>query len=121
MPNTEFNTIKNTFKDCLFKLAVQKIKYIESESLKILVDNVAEEFINTHTLLEFSCYTPLDITSIEYNKQIKRHCKRILANDYDCSGYLKINESYINLDNFSSAMYLLYNLASSIDLYTLSK
>jgi hypothetical protein len=121
MPNTEFNTIKDTFKDCLFKLAFQKIKYIESEPLKILVDNVAEEFINTHTLLEFSCFTPLDITTNEYNKEIKRHCKRILANDYDCSGYLKINESYIHLDHFSKAMYLLYNLASSIDLYTLSK
>ena len=120
MPNTEFNTIKNTFKDCLFKLAFQKIKYIENEPLKILVDYVAEEFINTHTLLEFSCYTPLDITTIDYNKQIKRHCKRILANDYDCSGYLKINDSYIHLYQFSKALNDIYLWASSIELSSLT-
>ena len=121
MPNTDYSTIKDTFKQCLYKIALQKIKYIPSESLKIFVDYVGEEYINVYTLLEFSCYTPLEISSIELNKHIKKHCKRILANDYDCSSYLKINESYIHLEHFSNAMHLLYQIANSIDLYTLSK
>ena len=29
-------------------------------------------------------------------KHIKNHSKKILANDYDCSGYLNINSSYID-------------------------
>jgi hypothetical protein len=120
MHNTDFSTIKDTFKQCLYKIALQKIKYIPPEILKTLVDSVSDEFINTYTLLEFSCYTPIDVSVIEYNKHIKRHCKRILANDYDCSSYLKINESYIHLEQFSNAMHLLYQFASSIDLQTLS-
>jgi hypothetical protein len=120
MANTDFNTIKETFNQCLYKISLQKIKYITPESLKILVEYVSEEYINVFTLLEFSSTTSLDVSSIEYNKHIKRHCKKILANDYDCCSYLKINESYIHLEHFSNAMHLLYQIASSIDLQTLS-
>ena len=119
MPNTDFPTIKKTFFNCLLKLALQKIKYIPIEPLTTLVEYVAEEFIHTFTLLEFSSDTPIEVSNIEYNKHIKRHCKRILANDYDCCSYLKINDSYIHLEHFSNAMHLLYQIANSIDLQTL--
>ena len=119
MPNTDFSTIKDTFKQCLYKIALQKIKYITPESLKILVDYVSDEFIHTYTLLEFSSFIPFNVSVEEYNKHIKRHCKRILANDYDCCSYLKINDSYIHLEHFSNAMHLLYQIANSIDLQTL--
>jgi hypothetical protein len=119
MSNIDFSTIKETFKQCLFKIALQKIKYITPESLKILVDYVSDEFINTYTLLEFSSFTTLDVSVEEYKKHIKRHSKQILANHYDCSSYLKINESYIHLDHFSNVMPLLYQYATSIDLQTL--
>jgi len=119
MPNRNFNSIKETFKECLYKIASQKIKYIENEPLKILVDNIAEEYINIYTLLEFSSYKHIEVSNIEFLKHIKRHSKRILANYYDCSSYLKINDSYIHLEHFSSAMYLLYQIANSIDLHTL--
>jgi hypothetical protein len=120
MLNSNIDTIKDTFKKCLLKIALQKIKYIENEPLKILVDNVAEEYINIYTLLEFSSYNHIEVSNIEFLKNIKRHSKRILANYYDCSSYLKINESYVHLENFSKAMYLLYEIANSIDLHTLS-
>jgi hypothetical protein len=119
MPNSNFNSIKETFKECLYKIAFQKIKYIENEPLKILVDYVAEEYINIYTLLEFSSYNHIEVSNLEFLKHIKRHSKRILANDYDCSSYLKINDSYIHLEHFSSAMHLLYQIANSIDLHTL--
>jgi hypothetical protein len=120
MQNSNFNTIKETFKECLYKIAFQKIKYIESEPLRTLVNYVAEEYINVYTLLEFSSYTHLEVSKIEYNKHIKKHCKRILANDYDCSSYLKIDEYYIHLEHFSNVMHLLYQIAYSIDLHTLT-
>lgn len=120
MPNTDFSTIKDTFKQCLYKIALQKIKYIPQEPLSKLVEYVAEEYIHTFTLLEFSCDTPIEVSNIEYNKHIKRHGKRILANDYDCSGYLKINDSYIHLEQFSKALNDLYLWASSIELTSLS-
>jgi len=119
MPNPDFHTIKETFKQFLYKIALQKIKYITPESLKILVDYVSDEFIHTYTLLEFSSFTPFDVSVEEYNKHIRRHSKRILANHYDCCSYLKINESYIHLEHFSNAMHTLYQYASSIDLQTL--
>ena len=119
MPNTDFSTIKETFTQCLYKIALQKIKYITPESLKILVDYVSDEFIHTYTLLEFSSFTPFDVSVEKYNKHIKRHSKKILANHYDCSSYLKINDSYIHLEHFSNAMHTLYQYASSIDLQTL--
>ena len=121
MSTNDFSTIKETFKQCLYKIALQKIKYIPQQPLKTLVDYVSEEYINVYTLLEFSSDTPIEVSNIEFNKHIKRHCKRILANDYDCSSYLNINNSYIHLEHFSNAMYILYQCAYSIDLYTLSK
>jgi hypothetical protein len=119
MANTDFSTIKETFTQCLYKIALQKIKYITPESLKILVDYVSDEFIHTYTLLEFASFTPFDVSVEEYNKHIKRHSKKILANHYDCSSYLNINNSYIHLEHFSNAMHILYQYASSIDLQTL--
>jgi hypothetical protein len=119
MSTNDFSTIKETFKQCLYKIALQKINYIPSESLKTLVDYISEEFIKVYTLLEFSCDTPIEVSNIEYNKHIKRHGKRILANYYDCSNYLKINDSYIHLNHFSNAMNQIYQYASSIDLHTL--
>ena len=121
MSTNDFSTIKETFKQCLYKIALQKIKYIPQQPLKTLVDYVAEEYINVYTLLEFSSLTQFDVSNIEFNKHIKRHSKRILANDYDCSSYLNINDSYINLEHFSNAMHLLYQIAHSIDIYTISK
>ena len=49
MPNTDFSTIKETFKQCLYKIALQKIKYIPQQPLKTLVDYVSEEYINVYT------------------------------------------------------------------------
>ena len=121
MSTTDFSTIKETFKQCLYKIALQKINNIPQLPLTTLVEYVAEEYINTYTLLKFSCDTPIEVSNIEFNKHIKRHCKRILANDYDCSSYLNINDSYIHLEHFSNAMHILYQCAYSIDLYTLSK
>lgn len=116
----DFITLKKTFKECLLKLAIQKIKYIPIEPLTILVDYVAEEYINTYTLLEFSSCNHLDVSNIEFLKHINRHCKKILANDYDCSGYLNINNSYICLEHFSKAINDLYSWAASIELTSLS-
>jgi hypothetical protein len=120
MNKDEFITIKKTFFNCLLKLALQKIKYIPIEPLTTLVEYVSEEFIHTFTLLEFSSDTPIEVSNIEFNKHIKRHCKRIIANDYDCSGYLKINDSYIHLNNFSKAIHDIYLWASSIELSSLA-
>jgi len=119
MTNPDFSSIKDTFTQFLYKIALQKIKYITPETLKILVEYVSDEFINTYTLLEFSSFTSFNVSVEEYNKHIKRHSKRILANHYDCCSYLKINESYIHLEHFSNAMHQLYKYASSIDLQTL--
>ena len=120
MTKDDFITIKKTFFNCLLQIALQKIKYIPIEPLTTLVEYVAEEFIHTFTLLEFSSDTPIEVSNIEYNKHIKRHGKRILANDYDCSGYLNINNSYIHLEHFSKAINDLYSWATSIELTSLS-
>lgn len=120
MSNDNFITLKKTFKECLLKIALQKIKYIPIEPLTTLIDYVAEEYINTYTLLEFSSYNHLEVSNIEFLKHIKRHSKKILTNDYDCSNYLNINDSYIHLQHFSKAIHDLYSWAASIELSSLS-
>ena len=120
MSKIDFNLTKNAFFQKLLTLALNKITYIPLTSLNVLVNYVADEYINTYTLLQFSSNFHIQVSNTELIKHIKNHSKKILANDYDCSGYLNINSSYIHLNEFSRVMYDLYILAITIELSSIT-
>jgi hypothetical protein len=114
MSKIDFELAKNTFSYTLLNLALHNITYIPSSVLTILVNYVADEYINTFTFYKFSSNFHIQVSDIELYKHIKKHSKKILANEYDCSGYLNIDSSYIHINQFLQVMNKLYFLAASI-------
>jgi len=114
MSKNDFELSKNTFSSTLLNLALNNITYIPSSVLTVLVNYVADEYINTFTLYQYSSNFHIQVSNIELYKHIRNHSKKILANDYDCSGYLNIDSSYIHINQFSQVMNKLYFLAASI-------
>ena len=116
MYKIDFKLTKNAFFQKLLTLAQNKVTYIPLSLLTVLVNYVTEEYINTYTLLEFSSNFHIPISNTELIKHINNHLKKIIANDYDYSGYLNINSSYIHLNKCSRVLYDLYTLATTIDI-----
>jgi hypothetical protein len=116
MSKIDFNLTKNAFFQKLLTLALNKISYIPLSQLTVLANYVTDEYISKYTFLQYSSNFHIEISDTELIKHIKKHSKKILANDYDCSGYLNINSSYIHLNKFSRVMYDLYILATTIKL-----
>ena len=116
MSKLNYDFAKYAFYNQLLKLALQKINYIPVSPLTVLVNYVSNEYIKKYTFFQFSSNFHIKVSNIELNKHIIKHSQKILANDYDCSGFLQINNYYIHLDHFSKAFSDLYFIATSIDL-----
>lgn len=99
-------------------LAQQKEGGMNSESLKALVIEVANEYIDKYTMIQYSSTFTVPVSGIELVNQVNSHCKKILVDDYDYSGFIRIGEWNVRVDDFERVMYNLYKLAMTITIPT---
>ena len=108
----------NDFINSLQKLAQQKVTSIDSSPLKVLVEVVANEYIEIYTMIQYSSTFIIPMSDLELINQVNRHCNKILVDDYDYSGFVRIGEWNVRVDDFERAMYNLYKLAKTITIPT---
>lgn len=104
----------NDFINSLQKLAQQKVTSIDSSPLKVLVEVVANEYIEIYTMIQYSSTFIIPMSDLELINQVNRHCKKILMDDYDYSNFVRIGEWNVRVDDFERVMYNLYKLAKTI-------
>lgn len=114
----DIDKAKNDFINSLQKLAQQKITNIDSSPLKALVLAVANEYIEIYTMIQYSSTFIIPVSDRELTNQVNNHCRKILINDYDYSGFVRIGEWNIRVDDFERVMYKLYKLAITITIPT---
>jgi hypothetical protein len=109
---------RKDFINNLQKLAQQKITNMDSSPLKALVLAVANEYIDKYTMIQYSSTFTIPVSSLELTNQVNNHCRKILIDDYDYSGFVRIGEWNIRVDDFERVMYKLYKLAMTITIPT---
>lgn len=114
----DIDKAKNDFINSLQKLAQQKVTSIDSSPLKVLVEAVANEYIEIYTMIQYSSTFIIPVSDRELTNQVNNHCRKILINDYDYSGFVRIGEWNVRVDDFERAMYKLYKLAITITIPT---
>lgn len=114
----DISKARKDFINNLQKLAQQKETSMNSESLKALVVEVANEYIDKYTMIQYSSTFTVPVSGIELVNQVNSHCKKILVNDYDYSGFVRIGEWNVRVDDFERVMYNLYKLAMTITIST---
>ena len=112
------NKARKDFINNLQKLAQQKVTGMDSEPLNELVIAVANEYIDTYTMIQYSSTFTVPISGLELVNQVNSHCKKILVDDYDYSGFVRIGEWNVRVDDFERVMYNLYKLAKTITIPT---
>ena len=112
------NKARKEFINNLQKLAQQKVTGMDSEPLNELVIAVANEYIDTYTMIQYSSTFTVPISGLELVNQVNSHCKKILVDDYDYSGFVRIGEWNVRVDDFERVMYNLYKLAMTITIPT---
>lgn len=114
----DISKARNDFINNLQTLAQQKEGGMNSESLKALVIEVANEYIDKYTMIQYSSTFTVPVSGIELVNQVNSHCKKILVDDYDYSGFVRIGEWIVRVDDFERVMYNLYKLAMTITIST---
>jgi len=112
------NKARKDFINNLQTLAQQKEIGMELEPLNALVVEVANEYINKYTMIQYSSTFTVPVSGIELVNQVNSHCKKILVDDYDYSGFVRIGEWNVRVDDFERVMYNLYKLAMTITIPT---
>lgn len=110
----DIDKAKKYFINSLQKLAQQQITDIDSSPLKELVIEVANEYLEIYTMIQYSSTFIIPISTTELINQVNSHCKKILVNDYDYSGFVRIKKWNVRVVDFEHAMYKLYKLAMTI-------
>jgi hypothetical protein len=110
----DIDKVKKDFINNLQKLAQKKITNIDSSPLKALVVAVANEYIEIYTMVQYSSTFIIPMSDLELINQVNSHCKKILVTDYDYSGFVRIDNWNVRVDDFEHAMYNLYKLAKTI-------
>jgi hypothetical protein len=80
-------------------------------------DQVIREYIDKYTMIQYSSTFTIPISTTELTNQVNNHCRKILIDDYDYSGFVRIGEWNIRVDDFERVMYKLYKLAITIPTY----
>jgi hypothetical protein len=114
----DIDKARNNFINSLQKLAQQKVTSIDSSPLKVLVEAVANEYIEIYTMIQYSSTFIIPMSDLELINQVNRHCKKILVDDYDYSNFVRIGEWNVRVDDFERVMYNLYKLAKTITIST---
>jgi len=114
----DIDKARNNFINSLQKLAQQKVTSIDSSPLKVLVEAVANEYIEIYTMIQYSSTFIIPMSDLELINQVNRHCKKILVDDYDYSNFVRIGEWNVRVDDFERVMYNLYKLAKTITIHT---
>jgi hypothetical protein len=114
----DISKAKRDFINNLQTLAQQEEGGMNSESLKALVIEVANEYIDKYTMIQYSSTFTVPVCGIELVNQVNSHCKKILVDDYDYSGFVRIGEWIVRVDDFERVMYNLYKLAMTITIST---
>jgi len=112
------NKARKDFINNLQKLAQQEEEGMDSEPLNELVVAVANEYIDKYTMIQYSSTFTVPVSGIELVNQVNSHCKKILVDDYDYSGFVRIGEWNVRVDDFERVMYNLYKLAMTITIPT---
>lgn len=112
------NKARNDFINNLQTLAQQKETSMNSGPLKVLVVAVANEYIDKYTMIQYSSTFTVPVSDFELVNQVNSHCKKILVDDYDYSGFVRIGEWIVRVDDFERIMYNLYKLAMTITIPT---
>ena len=110
----DISKARKDFINNLQTLAQQKETSMNSEPLKELVIAVANEYIDKYTMIQYSSTFTVPVSGIELVNQVNSHCKKILVDDYDYSGFVRIGEWNVRVDDFERVMYNLYKLAMTI-------
>ncbi len=110
----DISKARKDFINNLQKLAQQKETSMDSEPLNELVVEVANEYIDKYTMIQYSSTFTVPVSGIELVNQVNSHCKKILVDDYDYSGFVRIGEWNVRVDDFERVMYNLYKLAMTI-------
>jgi len=114
----DISKARKDFINNLQTLAQQKETSMNSEPLNELVVEVANEYINKYTMIQYSSTFTVPVSGIELVNQVNSHCKKILIDDYDYSGFVRIGEWNVRVDDFERVMYNLYKLAMTITIST---
>jgi hypothetical protein len=114
----DISKARKDFINNLQTLAQQKETSMNSEPLNELVVEVANEYINKYTMIQYSSTFTVPVSGIELVNQVNSHCKKILVDDYDYSGFVRIGEWNVRVDDFERVMYNLYKLAMTITIST---
>ena len=112
------NKARKDFINNLQKLAQQEEGSMDSEPLNELVVAVANEYIDKYTMIQYSSTFTVPVSGLELVNQVNSHCKKILVDDYDYSGFVRIGEWNVRVDDFERVMYNLYKLAMTITIPT---
>lgn len=112
------NKARKDFINNLQKLAQQEEGSMDSEPLNELVVEVANEYIDKYTMIQYSSTFTVPVSGLELVNQVNSHCKKILVDDYDYSGFVRIGEWNVRVDDFERVMYNLYKLAMTITIPT---
>ena len=114
----DISKARKDFINNLQTLAQQKEIGMELEPLNALVVAVANEYIDKYTMIQYSSTFTVPVSSLELVNQVNSHCKKILVDDYDYSGFVRIGEWNVRVDDFERVMYNLYKLAMTITIPT---
>jgi hypothetical protein len=114
----DISKARKDFINNLQKLAQQEEGGMDSGPLKLLVVAVANEYIDKYTMIQYSSTFTVPVSGIELVNQVNSHCKKILVDDYDYSGFVRIGEWNVRVDDFERVMYNLYKLAMTITIPT---
>ena len=114
----DISKARKDFINNLQKLAQQEEGGMDSGPLKLLVVAVANEYIDKYTMIQYSSTFTVPVSGLELVNQVNSHCKKILVDDYDYSGFVRIGEWNVRVDDFERVMYNLYKLAMTITIPT---
>jgi hypothetical protein len=114
----DISKARKDFINNLQKLAQQEEGGMDSEPLNELVVAVANEYIDKYTMIQYSSTFTVPVSGLELVNQVNSHCKKILVDDYDYSGFVRIGEWNVRVDDFERVMYNLYKLAMTITIPT---